>query len=165
MIVIILIFLFLITILSLNVYLSFKSSNDTIKVFAKIGFINFVIPYQKLIEKQRAKKAIEQRNDFYKMINRRKIIYYLCKHSSLSFLYMARFTKEELYINPFSNGFYLIFINQIKGYLSSIFKKIDEDKIELVYDNKYENIDYYVEVKTDVIGVIVSLVEFILKGR
>ncbi len=161
MIGIILIFLFIIIVLSLNVYLSFKSSNDTIKIFGKIGFINFVIPYQKIISKQR----IEKKDDLYKMISKRRLFYYLCKHSSLSFLYMARFTKEQIYINPYSNGLYYIFINQIKGLVSSVFKKIDQSKIELIYDSKYQNIDYLVEFKTDVIGIIVSFIEFLVKGK
>ena len=77
---------------------------------------------------------------------------------------MSRFRKEEFYVNPFSNGFYYIIVNQIKGILSNLFKRIDNGKIELIYNEKYENIDYFIKVKTDVISIIISLLEAKLKG-
>ena len=161
----ILILFMLFFLLSFNVRISIKSANDTIKIFGKVGFVDFFIPVQRIIDKQRTKSSDDQRKDLLKMLKKRKIIYYLCKHSSLDVLYFARFTKEELFVNPFSNGMYYILLNQIKGYVSGIFKIINEDTINLIYNNNYENIDYYVEIKTDVIGVIVSFIEFIVKGR
>lgn len=165
----ILILFFIILVASLNIKLSIVSANDTIKMYCKIGFISFNIPYQKiaenLIEKEKLKSSEEQKEDFLKFINKRSLFVYICKHSSLNNLYLARFTKEELYLNPFINGIYHIISNQIKGLASSLFKRIDEGIIELVYDSKYENVDYFIEVKTDVIGITSALIETNLKGR
>ena len=165
----ILILFFIILIAAINIELSIKSVNDTIKCYCKIGFISFVIPHQKiisnLIEKEKKKTKEEQRADFFSLINKRSIFIAICKHSSLNNLYLARFTKEELYINPFINGIYHILSNQIKGVASNLFKRIDEGIIELVYDSRYENVDYFLEIKTYVIGIASALIESNLKGR
>ena len=94
----ILILFMLFFLLSFNVRISIKSANDTIKIFGKVGFVDFFIPVQRIIDKQRTKSSDDQRKDLLKMLKKRKIIYYLCKHSSLDVLYFARFTKEELFV-------------------------------------------------------------------
>lgn len=155
------IFIVLIWILSTDIHLNIKSANDTIKLDAKFGLIRFVIPHHRLIEKALAKakqKNInEQRNDFNKLIENRRYFNRLFKHSSLSMFYMARFTKEELYLNPIQNGVYLIISNQIKAYFKNHFKRVDEDNIKLIYDQKYQNIDYFICLKTDFISLLAVL--------
>ncbi len=154
----ILIFILLILILSIDIHVNIKSANDTIKIDAKFGLIRFVIPHQKLISKQleqvQQKNIHEQRNDLKKILNSRRYLNRLFKHSSLSMFYMARFTKEELYLNPIQNGVYLIVSNQIKAFFKNHFKFVDEDQIKLIVDENYENIDYYICFKTDLISIL-----------
>lgn len=155
------IFIVLIWILSTDIHLNIKSANDTIKLDAKFGLIRFVIPHHRLIEKAivkaKQKNINEQRNDFKKLIENRRYFNRLFKHSSLSMFYMARFTKEELYLNPIQNGVYLIISNQIKAYFKNHFKRVDEDNIKLIYDQKYQNIDYFICLKTDFISLLAIL--------
>lgn len=155
------IFILLIWILAADIELNVKSANDTIKIDAKLGLIRFVIPHRKLItkalDKERQKNIKEQRNDFKNLIENRHYFNRLLKHSSLSMFYMARFTKEELYLNPIQNGVYLIVSNQIKAYFKNHFKRVDEDNIQLVYDQKYQNIDYFICLKTDLISILATL--------
>lgn len=157
----ILIFIILILILSMDIHINVKSANDTIKMDAKIGLIRFVIPHQKLILKQiqleQEKNIREQKNDFKKLLDNRHYLNRLFKHSSLSMFYMARFTKEELYLNPIQNGVYLIVSNQMKAFFNNHFKFVEEDKIILVFDEHYENIDYYICFKTDLISILTAI--------
>ncbi len=152
------IFILVIWILSVDIHVNIKSADDTIKIDAKFGLIRFVIPHHKIIEKlvikTRQKNINEQRNDFKKLIENRHYFNRLFKHSSLSMFYMARFTKEEIYLNPIQNGVYLIVSNQIKAYFKNHFKSVDEDKIKLIYDEQYQNIDYFLCLKTDLISLL-----------
>lgn len=152
------IFIVLIWILSTDIHLNIKSANDTIKLDAKFGLIRFAIPHHKFIQKAivkaKQKNINEQRNDFKKLIENRHYFNRLFKHSSLSMFYMARFTNEELYLNPIQNGVYLIVSNQIRAYFKNHFKSVDEDNIRLIYDRQYQNIDYFICLKTDLISIL-----------
>lgn len=164
MLIAILISLLVIYIASLEIKLNIKSKEDTLKIDMKIGFVSFLVPHQKIINKIREKSIYEKKEEFVKFINKRDLIGNICKHSSLIRLYVARFSSEELYVNPFSNGIYHIVINRIKGLASIYFKRIDQGTVELIYNPEYENIDYYIEVKTDVISMIKAFIDTKFKG-
>lgn len=155
------IFILITILLALNVSINIKSANDTIKIDAKIGFISFVIPHQRLILKAqkmaRDKSVIELRNDFNSLFKNRHYLNRLFKHSCLSTLYVARFTKKELYLNPILNSVYLIFANQVKAYCKNNFKLVDYSNIKLIYDEKYENVDYYLSFKSDIISILTAI--------
>lgn len=157
------ILIIVILILATDVNVNIKSANDTIKIDAKVGLIRFVIPHHKLIakalENEQLKSKHEQRDDFKKLFDNRHYLNRLFKHSSLSMFYVARFTKEELYLNPIQNGAYLIVSNQIKAYLNNHFKIVDYSNIRLVYDKNYENIDYYICVKSDFISLLTAIIK------
>lgn len=162
MLIAIFIFLICILILSMSIELNIKSSNDTIKIDAKIGLIRFVIPHQRLIkkalEKEKLKTNYEKQEDIKKLFKNRQYLNRLFKHSSLSMFYMARFTSDELYLNPIINGAYLILSNQINSYFMHHFKMVNTSNIRLVYDELYENIDYFLSVKTDLISILTAII-------
>lgn len=155
------IFLVIIAILAIDIKINVKSVNDTLKIDASIGLIRFVIPHQRLIEKaiksEKLKSSSEQKNDLINLLNNRHYLNRLFKHCSLSLLYIARFTDEQLYLNPIQNGVYLMVSNQLKAYCFNHFKMVDDSKIKLIYDEQYENIDYYLSVKTDLISLLTTI--------
>lgn len=155
------IFVILIVILAISIEINVKSANDTIKIDAKIGLIRFVVPHQRLLSKamnsQKRKSRQEQKDDFKKLFKNRNYLNRLFKHSSLTMFYMARFTKEELYLNPIQNGIYWMISNQIQAYFNHHFKIVDQKNIKLIYDEHYENIDYYICLKTDLISILAAL--------
>lgn len=155
------IFIILIVILAVSIEINVKSANDTIKIDAKIGLIRFVIPHQRLLSKamssQLHKSRQEQKDDFKRLFKNRSHLNRLFKHSSLTMFYMARFTKEELYLNPIQNGVYWMITNQLQAYFNHHFKMVDQGNIKLIYDEHYENIDYYVSLKTDLISILTAI--------
>ncbi len=155
------IFVIAIVILAMSIELHVKSANDTIKIDAKIGLIRFVVPHQRLIskalKKEQNKTKQKQKDDFKKLFKNRSYLNRLFKHSSLTFVYIAKFTKEELYLNPIQNGVYLMLSNQIHAYLNHHFKIVDQRNIKLIYDEHYENIDYYICLKTDLISILTAI--------
>lgn len=155
------IFVFLIFILTVDIEVNVKSANDTIKIDAKFGLIRFVIPHQKLIskalQKEQLKDKQKQREDLRNLFKNRHYLNRLFKHSSLSMLYIAKFTKEEVYLNPISNGAYLMVTNQIYAYLKHHFKMVDYRNLKLIYDENYENIDYFICVKADLISILTAI--------
>ena len=157
----------LILLLSINVHIYFKSAGDTWKVVTKIAFFHIRIPHQRLIEKMLAKEKTktyqEKKEDFKKTISS-NIWNELAKHSSLERLYIAKFSRSDLYCHPLSNAAYLIVSNQIRGYVSAKFRRVAFSNIELRKDPSYENIDYYIAIKTDVINLILVLFKVTLKG-
>lgn len=169
MIIAILIFFVIILILSIRIELNIKSADDTLKMNARIAFFSFVIPHQRLItkaiQKEKEKTLGEQRKDFFKMLQQRGLLLELFKHSSLNELYLARFSQQQLYDNPIANGLYLATSASIKSFASRHFKQIESSKIQLVYKPNYENIDYFISFKTDVIGVLITLIKSKKKGK
>lgn len=157
------IFVIIIVILAIDIEINVKSANDTIKIDAKIGLIRFVIPHQRLISKalksEQLKDKQQQRDDFKKLFKKRHYLNRLFKHSSLSMFYMARFTKEELYLNPIQNGAYLMVSNQIHAFFNHHFKMVDNKNIKLIYDERYQNIDYFICVKADLISILTAFLK------
>lgn len=152
------IFVIIIFILAINVKINIKSANDTIKIDAKIGLIEFVLPHQRLIKKIYENKRKDKLSDLKKVIETKYFLNRLFKHSSLSMFYMARFTKEELYLNPIINSTYLIISNQIYAFFNNHFKLVDNKKISLIYDEQYENIDYFISFKTNIISLLTAII-------
>lgn len=158
------IFLLLIALMSVTIKINIKSVDNTIKIDARIGFIRFVIPHQRLIGdmikdiKLKSKEDIS--GDLKRLLRSSKKIKNIMKHSSLDMFYMARFTKDDFYLNPFFNGIYLIVANQIKSYLYNNFKLVDVSKIKLIKDELYENVNYFICLRTN----FISLLTAILKG-
>lgn len=156
------IFILIIVILALDIEINVKSADDTIKIDAKIGLIRFVIPHQRLISKalksEQLKDKQQQKDDFKKLFKKRHYLNRLFKHSSLTMFYMARFTKEELYLNPIINGVYLMISNQIHAYFNHHFKLVDNSNIKLVYDEHYENVDYFICFKADLISILTAFI-------
>lgn len=165
----ILIFILLILIAASEIQIHIKSVEDTIKVDAKIGIFSFLVPHQKIItkmiEKEKSKTRKEQTDDFFSAIGKRGLLLEVCKHSTLSQLYMARFTKEQLHQNPMMNGIYWILSGQVKGFAVNHFKLVEESSIQLVYDHRYENVDYYIGLRTDVISLLTAIIKSKLKGK
>lgn len=157
------IFVIVIVLLAVDIEINVKSANDTIKIDAKVGLIRFVIPHQRLISKalesEQLKNKQRQREDLKKLFKNRRYLNRLFKHSSLTMFYMARFTKEELYLNPIRNGAYLMVSNQISAYLNHHFKMVDTRNIKLIYDEQYENIDYFICVKADLISILTAILK------
>ena len=156
----------IILIMSTTINVNIKSVNDNLKIDAKIGFIRFVVPHQRLIRKmiddtknKTNKEISKDLKNFF--VNSRKYIKRLLKHSKLEKFYIAKFSKEDLYLNPILNGIYIISLNQFKSFLYNNFKLVDDSEIRLIKDEQYENIDYFICLKTD----FISLLTVILKGK
>ena len=142
------------TVINVNI----KSVDDTLKIDVRIGFIRFVVPHQRLIGKLikdvKNKPNTEISRDLKNFFDNRKFINGIFKHSSLEKFYVAKFSKEDLYLNPFVNGLYLITLNQFKSYLYNNFKLVNSSEIKLIKDDTYKNIDYFIRIKTDFISLL-----------
>lgn len=155
------IFIIIIILLSANVRIHIKSINDTIKLYFKIGILNIRVPHQKILRNLLSNmKFLPQMN---KISKAKGLTINILSHSVLDYIYIAKFSKEELYNNPISNGLYLIFSNQIKGLLQSLFRIVDYNNIKLIYDHTYENIDYYLEAHLSIINLMCALVKNIFR--
>ena len=47
--------------------------------------------------------------------------------------------------------------NQIHAYFNHHFKIVDNSNIKLIYDEQYENIDYFICVKADLISILTAI--------
>ena len=148
----------IIIIMSTVINVNIKSVDDTLKIDVRIGFIRFVVPHQRLIGKLikdvKNKPNTEISQDLKNFFDNRKFINRIFKHSSLEKFYIAKFSKEDLYLNPFVNGLYLITLNQFKSYLYNNFKLVNSSEIKLIKDDTYKNIDYFIRIKTDFISLL-----------
>ena len=148
----------IIIIMSTVINVNIKSVDDTLKIDVRIGFIRFVIPHQRLIGKLikdvKNKPNTEISQDLKNFFDNRKFINRIFKHSSLEKFYIGKFSKEDLYLNPFVNGLYLITLNQFKSYLYNNFKLVNSSEIKLIKDDTYKNIDYFIRIKTDFISLL-----------
>ena len=152
--------------MSTTVNINIKSVNDNLKIDVRIGFIRFVVPHQRLIRKMiddaKNKPNTEITKDLKNFFgNTRKYAKNLFKHSRLEKFYIAKFSKEDLYLNPILNGLYIISLNQFKSFLYNNFKLVDDSEILLIKDELYNNVDYFICLKTDFIGLLTAL----LKGK
>lgn len=153
----------IIIIMSTTIVVNIKSVDDTVKIDVRIGFIRFVVPHQRLIgdliNKAKKESNIELGQDLKNFFDNRKYIKKIINHSSLINFYIAKFSKEDFYLNPFANAIYLISLGQIKSYLYNNFKLVDSCKIKLIKDDDYKNIDYFICIKTDFISLLTALMK------
>ena len=158
----------IIIIMSTTIVFNIKSVDDTIKIDVRIGFIRFVVPHQKLIgdliNKAKKESNIELSQDLKNFFKSRKYIKKIINNSRLENFYIAKFSKEDLYLNPFVNAIYLITLGQIKSYLYNNFKLVDSCKIKLIKDENYKNIDYFICMKTDFISLLTALMKGFFYG-
>ena len=151
--------------MSTSVNVNIKSVNDNLKIDVRIGFIRFVVPHQRLIgdliNKAKKESNLELSQDLKNFFNSRKYIKKIINHSRLERFYIAKFSKEDLYLNPILNGLYLISLSQFKSFLYNNFKLVDDSEIRLIKDELYANIDYFICLKTD----FISLLTAFLKGK
>ena len=159
----------IILIMSIPINVNIKSADDCIKIDASIGFIRFVVPHQKLIKKlikdnenKTNQEITKDLKNFFGMT--KKYSKRLLRHSVLTRFYIAKFSKEDLYLNPFVNAIYLISLGQIKSYLYNNFKLVDSCKIKLIKDDDYKNIDYFICMKTDFISLLTALMKGFFYG-
>ena len=155
-----------ILIMSTSVNVNIKSVNDNLKIDVRIGFIRFVVPHQRLIRKmindsknKTNKEISTDLKNFF--VYSRKYTKNIFKHSRLEKFYVAKYSKEDLYLNPILNGLYLISLSQFKSFLYNNFKLVDDSEIRLIKDERYDNIDYFLCLKTDFISLLTAL----LKGK
>ena len=153
----------IIIIMSTTIVINLKSVDDVLKIDVRIGFIRFVVPHQRLIgdliNKAKKESNLELSQDLKNFFNSRKYIKKIINHSRLERFYIAKFSKEDLYLNPFVSAIYLITLGQIKSYLYNNFKLVDSCKIKLIKDDDYKNIDYFICMKTDFISLLTALMK------
>ena len=158
----------IIIIMSTTIVFNIKSVDDTVKIDVRIGFIRFVVPHQRLIgdliNKAKNKSNAEINKDLKNFFDNRKFIKRIINHSSLENFYIAKFSKEDLHLNPFVNAIYWITLGQVKSYLYNNFKLVDSCKIKLIKDDDYENIDYFICMKTDFISLLTAIMKGIFYG-
>ena len=157
------IFLLLFLLLSVNLKITIKSINDSIKVYGNFGIINFVIPHQKIIQdlsnetgfinfiKNKSKKA-----------NNKSLALNILSHSVIDHIYFAKYSMDHIYNNPILNGLYIIIVNNIRGLLHSRTKIIYDENIRLEYDEHYENIDYLLEAHINLFNLIWASIKTII---
>lgn len=155
-----------ILVMSTSINVNIKSVNDNLKIDVRVGFIRFVIPHQRLIRKMIDDSKIKTNTELSKdlknfFINSRKYAKNIFKHSRVEKFYIAKFSKEDLYLNPILNGLYIISLNQFKSFLYNNFKLVDDSEIRLIKDELYDNIDYFICLKTDFISLLTAL----MKGK
>ena len=144
------IFLLIIVVLDLNVYIYVKSVNDNLKVYFSVGGYYHLIPYKKIFSKEKLNnKDIKKGNSLALSI---------LSHSVIDHIYIAKFSVNDLTLNPIGNSLYLIIANQIRGLLQSRCKYINNNKLRLEYDLSYENIDYYFEAHSSIICIMWALI-------
>lgn len=164
MIIAIFIFFLIILIAGTDIRLHIKSKDDSYKICLKFGFVWILLPHQQIFAKFKQKVIYDNKMNIFGLLRSNSLLLNICKHSCLNVFYVAKFAKEDLYINPIKNGLYHILANQIKGILSIIFKRIDKEAIKLVYDIEYENLDYCLEIKTNLISIFSAWIESKMKG-
>lgn len=164
----ILIVLIIIIILSLNINIYFKSFRDTYKIYIKLGTIFILIPHHKIIksiiEKEKGKSKTKKINDVLNSLKLKKLILIIFSHSTLEHLYIAKFSKNIYYKN-YSNVIYCIIASNIRGLSHSYFRYINKTNLLLNDDKSYENIDYYIQIKTNIINLFLSWILYKIKER
>ena len=159
------IFIFLVSIvlLSSNIHFYFKSKNDVVKTYIKIGMFYVIIPHHKMFSKlvfSNNEFIVNMKNSF-KLF--KSLTFNIFSHSIIDRIYIAKFSKNKILESPIENVLYLIFANQLRGLLHSSFRYIDNDNIKLEYDEGYENIDYYLDAHISIFNLILASIKTIFK--
>lgn len=160
--------LIIIYILSLDVNIYFENSDYTTKLYAKILFKSFNIPYQRIRDKYKNKKTINERiNDFIKIINHHNYAFYLFKYSVINDLYLVKY--EDLSyseINIYENTIILNSFYFISSFVNQVFKRVYNESYRICYkENRRDQIDGYLHFKTNVFAIILSFIVYFIKKR
>ena len=167
MIIAILILFLVIIILSIKINLHIVSVNDTYKIYMNISKLSFLIPHQKMFAKvirEEKKKTIkDKKEDLFKALESKNLIYNIFSHSILERLYIKKFIEENKNKTPLEVASYYIFSSQILSFVKRRFKLVKNESLQLETTNNYENVDYYLHAKTDVISIIWACVVTIFR--
>lgn len=154
----ILIFFIIILILQVNVHIFFKSMGDTVKMYMSIGLIHIEIPHHKLLAKLNSKKM---KNIKVKRTNRLTNLF--LSHSVLDHFYISKSSSIDLASNGINNALFLVLAYELKGLLFSKCRLVENNQINLRYDEAYENIDYYFDIHISIINIIIVSIKSIFK--
>lgn len=156
------IFLFFSSVLlfSTNIHICILSRNDVLKCFIRIGRFYFLIPHHKLIY-----NLLHTNINFKKIKKRQKITLAITKsifsHSIIDELFIAKAYNKN---NIFENTLFYIISGIIIGLSHQSFRIVENDNIRLKQNPYYENIDYKIEVHSDVIKLLCALISGLRKG-
>lgn len=159
--------LLIILFLSLNVELHLRNYQKSTKVYVKILFIEFQIPYKSLIDKF-SKKIKEDSfkdkiNDFIKVIEGMPYIKKLCKYSVIEFLDIDNVSNQ---IDPLVNAFFLVCSAQFSSYINNNFKSIYREGYYISYDsNRYDELDFFIHIKTTVFNLIYVGILYLIDNK
>lgn len=167
MILAVLILLTIIILLSIKINLHIVSVNDTYKIYVKISKFEVMIPHHKIfakvIEKEKNKGFEKKREDLYKVLESKSLIYNIFSHSVLERIYIKKNIDKKSDNMPLNVASYYILSSQVLSFAHRHFKLVYNDSLLLDKTNDYENVDYYLHAHTDLISLIWAYVVTILK--
>ena len=124
--------------------------------------------YQKIfagvIEKEQKKKLKDKKEDLIKALNSKNLIYNIFSHSVLERIYIKKLIDKDKNKIPLNVASYYIFSSQIFSFVKSKFKLVNNNSL-LLDTTTYENVDYYLHAKTDVISLVWAFVVTILRRK
>lgn len=162
-------FLFIIIyIFSLDVNIYFVNSDYTSKLYARVLFKSFNIPYQRIMNKYNVKKKVNERiNDFIKIVNHHNYLFYLFRYSVINELYLVKYddlsySETNIYENTIIlNSFYFV-----SSFANQIFKRVYNESYSICYkDSRRNQIDGYLHFKTNVFAIILAFIVYFIKKR
>ncbi|MBQ3253876.1 MAG: hypothetical protein IJA65_04895 [Acholeplasmatales bacterium] len=137
------------------------SEKDTIKSYLKIGMLRFLVPHQRILAKL---QSASLSNKGWRESKIRIFILNIFSHSIIDHIYIAKYSKNPLNSIPISSGIYLTIAGILFGILNCRTRHIIRKDLRLKYVSSYENVDYYLDARMDVITFIWVSIKSIL-GR
>jgi hypothetical protein len=132
-----------------------------------IGKIEVKIPHQKIfakmIEKEKNKSIKHKKEDLFKALESKSLIYNIFSHSVLERIYIKKLIDKNKDNMPLNVASYYILSSQVLSFAHRHFKLVYNDSLLLDKTNDYENVDYYLHAHTDLISLIWAYVVTILK--
>lgn len=169
MIIAILILFLVIIILSIRINLHIVSVNDTYKIYMKISKFVILIPHQRLfakvIEKEKNKSLKDKKEDLFKALESKTLIYNIFSHSILERIYIKKIIDKRRNDKPFDVASYYILSSQILSFVYRHFKFINNESLLLDDTNSYENVDYYLHARTDIVSLLWAYVVTIFRRK
>jgi hypothetical protein len=134
-----------------------------------IGKIEVKIPHQKIfakmIEKEKNKSIKHKKEDLFKALESKSLIYNIFSHSVLERIYIKKLIDKNKDNMPLNVASFYILSSQVLSFAHRHFKLVKNDSLLLDKTKNYENVDYYLHAQSDVIGLIWALVVTIFKRR
>ena len=165
----ILIILLVIIILSININLHIVSVNDTYKIYMKISRFEVMIPHRKIfakvIEKEKNKKVKDKVEDLFKALDSKNLIYNIFSHSVLERIYIKKLIDKKKDNMPLNVASYYILSSQILSFFKRQFKLVYNNSLLLDDTSTYENVDYYLHARTDLISILWAYVVTIFRRK